>query len=136
METPLHHLIEPIDPEPLPDLESWLQDDLRRLVASVEALPECGDDANARKRIADAAHDLKGLAATYGYPVFARLCARMQSLAGVPLTRPNQRDLIELHALSCLACLRGGHTGARGEPILSAVLVGLENALLAYDLSR
>jgi len=121
--------------EPLPELENWLKDDLKRLVASVEALPETGDDPAARRRIADVAHDLKGLAATYGYPVFARLCARMQEMAEVPLSRPNQRELIELHALSCLACLRGGHTGERGEPILSAVLVGLENAMLAYDLA-
>ena len=121
-------------PDAPPSLQEWLRDDLDRLIRLVEGLGRTDDDEGLKQGIATAAHDLKGLSTTYGFPVLARLCRQLQRLVLEPDPRGNQNELIELYALACLACVHDGATGERGEPLLSALLVGLENALLAYDL--
>lgn len=123
------------DPQPS-KLKSWLRNDLDQLVSLVENLNGASDRSSVRAEIATAAHNLKGLSTTYGFPILARLCRRLQSLAEAPDSGAHNDALIELHALACLACVRDGATGERDEPLLSALLVGLENALLAYDLKR
>ncbi len=119
-----------------PDLSAWLAEDLNRLVT----LSDLPHDAPTLAALARAAHDVRGLARTYGFPVLARLCATVEALARNAASeimsrpaRPLRNELIRLHALACLACVREGYTGERAKPLLSALLVGLENARIAVD---
>lgn len=124
------------DPEPgceLPDLNAWLGRDLDRLVMLCERLPPVFDSMQLRSEAARAAHDIKGLATTYGFPVLAALCHKLEALCRREPWAPVRRPLIQLHAYACLACVREGYTGKSAKPILSAVLVGLETARATLD---
>lgn len=117
----------------LPDLRAWLGRDLDRLVALCERLPPVTDASLLRAEAARAAHDIKGLATTYGFPVLARLCQKLEALCRREPWSHTRLPLIKLHAYACLACVREGYTGQQGKPILSAVLVGLETARATLD---
>ena len=115
-----------------PDLIDWLRTDIRYLVA----LATASSDASAptiQRDLATVAHDIKGLAATYGFPVLSRVCRTLEELATEASRHPHRLELIRLHALACQALVNEGYTGLTGNPMLSAVLVGLGNARIALE---
>lgn len=121
------------DEDDMPDLRAWLARDVDRLVELADRYASDDPSDDNRRAVADAAHDLKGLALTYGFPVLSRVCRTLETLCRRETGTRVLPSLIQLHALACLACVKEGYTGETAQPILSAVLVGLENARLALD---
>ncbi|MGZ5928938.1 MAG: Hpt domain-containing protein [Rhizomicrobium sp.] len=61
------------------EFAGWAQDDVRRLVAAREAFA-ANPNAAARAGLLRAAHDMKGQAATFNYPLIARVAGSLSHL--------------------------------------------------------
>jgi chemotaxis protein histidine kinase CheA len=61
------------------EFADWAQDDVRRLVASRDAFA-ANPDMSARAGLLRAAHDMKGQAATFNYPLIARVAGSLSHL--------------------------------------------------------
>lgn len=61
------------------EFAEWAMDDVRRLVAAREAFAAKPDAAN-RAGLLRAAHDMKGQAATFNYPLIARVAGSLSRL--------------------------------------------------------
>lgn len=89
------------------EFKSWMAVECDRLAAAHAALQRDGVDAKTRDELFRAAHDVKGHAATFGYPMAAaaaeslcRLIEHAPDLAKVP------PELIEHHVTAILAIVR------------------------------
>src|ERR1700744_6132748 len=67
----------------------WAQDDVRRLVEARNAYAN-KPDAQSRAALLRAAHDMKGQAATFDFPLIARVAGSLSKLIG---ELPENRDL-------------------------------------------
>jgi len=61
------------------EFADWAQDDVRRLVAARDAFA-ANPDLAARAGLLRAAHDMKGQAATFNYPLIARVAGSLSHL--------------------------------------------------------
>ena len=61
------------------EFADWAQDDVRRLVAARDAFA-ANPDIAARAGLLRAAHDMKGQAATFNYPLIARVAGSLSHL--------------------------------------------------------
>ena len=61
------------------EFAGWAQDDVRRLVAARDAFA-ANPDIAARAGLLRAAHDMKGQAATFNYPLIARVAGSLSHL--------------------------------------------------------
>jgi hypothetical protein len=61
------------------EFADWAQDDVRRLVAARDVFA-ANADAAARAGLLRAAHDMKGQAATFNYPLIARVAGSLSHL--------------------------------------------------------
>ena len=61
------------------EFAGWAQDDVRRLVAARDAFA-ANPDLAARAGLLRAAHDMKGQAATFNYPLIARVAGSLSRL--------------------------------------------------------
>jgi HPt (histidine-containing phosphotransfer) domain-containing protein len=60
----------------------WIQEELARLLEAWAAYERAPGTQAARNELHRRAHDLKGLAPTYGYPLVGRICASLCKLTG------------------------------------------------------
>ena len=75
----------------------WLADDVRVLVTA-RARYAATPDAGARAALLRAAHDIKGQAATFNYPLIARVAGSLSKLIGeVPENTAIPLSLIDAH---------------------------------------
>jgi len=82
--------------------ERWLARDLMRLTNSWSALQSDITDQARFKQLQLATHNLKGMAATYGYAAISRLAGSLDNLLKAGVWRQNT-DLINLHIDACRA---------------------------------
>lgn len=76
---------------------NWLAEDVRVLLAA-RARYAATPDAEARAALLRAAHDIKGQAATFHYPLIARVAGSLSKLIGeVPETASLPLSLIDAH---------------------------------------
>jgi chemotaxis protein histidine kinase CheA len=61
------------------EFAGWAQDDVRRLVAARDAFA-ANPDSSSRAGLLRAAHDMKGQAATFNYPLIARVAGSLSHL--------------------------------------------------------
>lgn len=89
------------------EFKSWMAVECDRLVAAHAALVRDGVTAKSRDELFRAAHDVKGHAATFGYPMAAAaaesLCRLIEHAPDLTKVPP---DLIEHHVSSILAIVR------------------------------
>ena len=79
------------------EFASWAEDDVKRLVAAREAFAKTPDEAT-RAALLRAAHDLKGQAASFGFPLMARIAASLSKLLGdTPANRELPPGLVDAH---------------------------------------
>jgi chemotaxis protein histidine kinase CheA len=62
--------------------EDWVNEELSKLLAAWSAFEAAPSDPKSKNNLHRAAHDLKGLAPTYGYPLVGRMCATLCKLTG------------------------------------------------------
>jgi chemotaxis protein histidine kinase CheA len=80
----------------------WLTDDLRVLMAARAQYAEKGD-MEARHALLRAAHDIKGQAATFSYPLIARVAGSLSKMIGeLPETTALPLSLIDAHVNAIL----------------------------------
>jgi HPt (histidine-containing phosphotransfer) domain-containing protein len=60
----------------------WINEELAKLLEAWAAFEQAPDTPRARYELHRRAHDLKGLAPTYGYPLVGRVCATLCKLTG------------------------------------------------------
>jgi len=79
------------------EFADWAQDDVRRLVAAREAFADRPDTAT-RAGLLRAAHDMKGQAATFNYPLIARVAGSLSHLIhDLPQSAEVSLSLVDAH---------------------------------------
>jgi chemotaxis protein histidine kinase CheA len=79
------------------EFASWAQDDVRRLVAAREVFAD-RPDAATRAGLLRAAHDMKGQAATFNYPLIARVAGSLSHLIhDLPQSAEVSLSLVDAH---------------------------------------
>jgi len=69
------------------NFDQWMQDELQKLEASRLTIRIEGVNAQTAENLYFRAHDLKGLGATYDYPLITRIAASLCRLIDDPATR-------------------------------------------------
>jgi len=79
------------------EFAEWAQDDVRKLVAAREAFA-AKPDPTTRAGLLRAAHDMKGQAATFNYPLIARVAGSLSRLIhDLPASTPVPLALVDAH---------------------------------------
>ncbi len=79
------------------EFAGWAQDDVRKLVAAREAFA-AKPDAATRAGLLRAAHDMKGQAATFNYPLIARVAGSLSRLIhDLPKNADVSLGLVDAH---------------------------------------
>lgn len=85
----------------------WLQDEITKLNAAQSAIHDKGLTAETAEELYFRAHDLKGLGATYQYPLVTRIAASLCRLLDDPATRAEApRPLLDAHIDAIRAVVR------------------------------
>lgn len=85
----------------------WLQDEITKLDAARSRIQGEGWNAETAENLYLRAHDLKGLGATYEYPLITRLAGSLCKLIDNPATRLNAPlALVDAHIDGIRACVR------------------------------
>ncbi|MEM6411456.1 MAG: Hpt domain-containing protein [Pseudomonadota bacterium] len=102
---------------------TWLRRDLDRLYSSWE---ETQADQDNMSKFVRAAHDLKGMSDTYGYPSIQRLMISLDTLLTSQSDAPNFA-LINLHVEACRAAFAQGLKGDASDAVADSVCSALED---------
>ncbi len=111
----------------------WLSDEIIRLEGARTAVREQGRTPAATETLYLRAHDLKGLGATYEYPLVGRIAGSLCKLLEEPAKRPAvPQVLIDAHVDAIRLCVR---TEMREEdhPAGALLLAELESRTTAHN---
>lgn len=112
----------------------WVNEELTKMLAAWAAFEANPHSPKTKDDLHRAAHDLKGLAPTYGYPLVGRMCATLCKLTGDEhgdITAPV--SLLKAHVDGVKAAINGKIMGAN-HPVglaLAAELEGHTKRLIA-----
>ena len=110
---------------------AWLQDELDKLGAARAAVAAEGWTAGTAETLYLRAHDLKGLGATYEFPIVTRLAASLCRLLDEPATRlAAPMPLVDAHIDAIKAAVRDGIRDA-DHPVGRAIVTELEARVAA-----
>lgn len=91
----------------------WINEELARLLEAWAAYEKAPGTHASRNELHRRAHDLKGLAPTYGYPLVGRICASLCKLTGDEHGDLNPPDkLLKAHVDAVKAAVTGKIMGA------------------------
>lgn len=105
----------------------WIQEELARLLEAWAGFEKAPESAAAKNELHRRAHDLKGLAPTYGYPLVGRICGTLCKLTGDEhgdIRAPDR--LLKAHVDAVKAAVLGKITGA-DHPVGLALVAELES---------
>ncbi len=89
------------------NFSEWMQDELTKLEASRQAIRVSGMNAETAESLYFRAHDLKGLGATYEFPLVTRIAASLCKLIDEPDSRQSAPIfLIDAHIDAIRAAVR------------------------------
>ena len=106
--------------------EDWIGEELNRLLEAWAVFEKAPGDPATKYELHRRAHDLKGLAPTYGYPLVGRICATLCKLTGDEhgdITAPV--SLVKAHVDAVKAAVLGKVMGAN-HPVGLALAAELE----------
>ena len=104
----------------------WINEELARLLEAWAAYEQAPGTVASRNELHRRAHDLKGLAPTYGYPLVGRISASLCKLTGDEHGNLNPPDkLLKAHVDAVKAAVTGKITGA-DHPVGLALVNELE----------
>lgn len=104
----------------------WIGEELNRLLEAWAAFEKAGGTPAAKNELHRRAHDLKGLAPTYGYPLVGRICATLCKLTGDEHGDiPAPASLLKAHVDAVKAAVLGKVMGAN-HPVGLALAAELE----------
>lgn len=105
----------------------WIKEELARLLEAWAAYEQAHGSPAAKNELHRRAHDLKGLAPTYGYPLVGRFCATLCKLTGDEhgdISAPDR--LLKAHVDAVKAAVIGKIKGL-DHPVGLALTAELEN---------
>ncbi len=105
----------------------WVNEELTKMLAAWAAFEANPHSPKTKDDLHRAAHDLKGLAPTYGYPLVGRMCATLCKLTGDEhgdITAPV--SLLKAHVDAVKAAINGKIMGAN-HPVGLALAAELED---------
>lgn len=89
------------------NFSEWMQDELTKLDAARQAIRVIGLNAETAEGLYFRAHDLKGLGATYEFPLVTRIAASLCKLIDDPATRESApMFLVDAHIDAIRAAVR------------------------------
>ena len=104
----------------------WINEELARLLEAWGAYERAPGTPASRNELHRRAHDLKGLAPTYGYPLVGRMCASLCKLTGDEHGNLNPSDkLLKAHVDAVKAAVTSKIMGAE-HPVGLALAAELE----------
>ena len=104
----------------------WIKEELARLLEAWAACEQNAESPAAKSELHRRAHDLKGLAPTYGYPLVGRICATLCKLTGDEHGQISAPDrLLKAHVDAVKAAVLGKIKGA-DHPVGLALVAELE----------
>jgi HPt (histidine-containing phosphotransfer) domain-containing protein len=104
----------------------WIKEELERLMEAWAAYAATSGTPAAKSELHRRAHDLKGLAPTYGYPLVSRICNSLCKLAGDEYGDIHAPDnLLKAHVDAVRAAVVGKIMGA-DHPVGLALVAELE----------
>ena len=110
----------------------WLQDEIVKLDAAQVAIREKGFTPETAEGLYFRAHDLKGLGATYEFPLITRLAGSLCRLVEEPSTRiAAPAALIDAHIAAIRASLRD-NVRTDEDPTVKALAAGLEASVIRF----
>jgi chemotaxis protein histidine kinase CheA len=117
--------------------EQWLEADVQKLQAARTAAEQGAWRDDRLAALFAAAHDLKGMGATYGYPLVTQLCASLCRLieteAGKRAARANP-ELAAAHVDAVRAAVRD-RIATTGHPLGRALVAALEAQVAALGVA-
>ena len=117
----------------------WIKEELERLLEAWAAYEAAPGTPASRNELHRRAHDLKGLAPTYGYPLVGRICASLCTLTGDEHGEIHAPDkLLKAHVDAVKAAVVGKIMGA-DHPVglvLASELEAHSKALIASQVQQ
>lgn len=105
--------------------QNWMVGDLDRLYQAWAATSTPKAIAEDYRKLFTAAHDIRGVAISYGFPAISRLCGSLCTLLSV--TKPGENGaLINLHVDACRAAYTTNHRSGKVDKMAYAVCDALE----------
>ncbi|RAN34916.1 hypothetical protein HY11_02665 [Hyphomonas pacifica] len=105
--------------------EAWMQMDLNRLKDAWAAAQESDATPEDYRNLYTCAHNIRGVAGSYGYPAISRLCGSLCTLLSD--TAPGENSaLINLHVEACRAAHTSIGRGESSQSVADAVCDALE----------
>ena len=115
------------------NFDQWMQDELTKLDAARARIHAEGYTAETGENLYFRAHDLKGLGATYGYPIVTSIAASLCRLIDDPATRLRAPlFLLDAHIDAIKASVRG-QIRENDHPVAQALLKELDNRVREYE---
>ncbi len=102
--------------------EIWMQTDLEALCAAWEKAQAPTASPNDYRALNTCAHNIRGAAPSYGYPIVSRLCGSLCAL--LSRTRPGENaGLISVHVNACRAAVHkaGNYSESEAEAVCDAL---------------
>jgi len=111
----------------------WMEDELTKLAAARERIRNEGYNAETGENLYFRAHDLKGLGATYGFPLVTRIAGSLCRLIDDPATRLRAPPvLLEAHIDAINASVRGKICDV-DHPVGKTLVEELERRVKEYE---
>jgi hypothetical protein len=111
----------------------WMQDELTKLAAARQRIHDQGFNAETAEGLYFRAHDLKGLGATYGYPVVTSIAGSLCRLIDDPSTRLRAPlYLLDAHIDAIKAAVRG-EIKENDHPVAMVLMKELDTRVQEYQ---
>jgi hypothetical protein len=115
------------------NFDQWMADELDKLDAARARIQVEGYNVQTSENLYFRAHDLKGLGATYGYPVVTSIAGSLCRLTDDPATRMKAPlFLLDAHIDAIKAAVRGQIREA-DHPVAQALLKELDSRVREYQ---
>jgi hypothetical protein len=115
------------------NFNQWMQDELTKLDAARERIRGEGFNADTAEGLYFRAHDLKGLGATYGYPLVTSIAGLLCRLIDEPATRLKAPVfLLDAHIDAIKAAVRGD-IRENDHPVAQSLLEELRRRVADYE---
>lgn len=105
--------------------DTWARNDLQNLSQAWAEARKHSDMSDHLIEVTRVAHNLKGMATTYGHPAISRLATSLTQLLG-SAHAGTQHALINLHVEACKAAYIEGTNSEHSDQIAQSVCVALE----------
>lgn len=115
------------------EFQNWIEDELRRLEEAWATFSSASTKVEAVTNVHAIAHDLKGLAKTYEYPLVGRMAASLCRLTNDEVDRQKSpENLIRAHIDGVRAAIKG-HIKTEEHPVGLALVTEMETQVSDFE---